>query len=164
MRVVFVCTGNTCRSPMAAALFRDRVGRHPKLKEVPFTVESAGLCAADGAPVSPGAERALAKVGLSAAQHGSQPFGERFKEFDLILTMTEAHKAQVLLSYPEAARNVYTLKEYAGCEDGLDIRDPFGQGDEVYDACLAEIDEAVRRAVERLAGELSEGTTEGEDE
>ena len=164
MRVVFVCTGNTCRSPMAAALFRDRVERHPKLRELEFTVESAGLSATSGAPISPGAERALAKVGLSAAGHGSQPFTERFKEFDLILTMTEAHKAQVLLNYPEAARNVYTLKEYAGLDGGPDIQDPFGQDDAAYEACLEEIARAVQKAVERLSEELGGEAEEDGDE
>jgi len=149
---------------MAAALFRDRLERHPELCALEFTVESAGLCAASGAPISPGAERALAKVGLSAAGHSAQPFTERFKEFDLILTMTEAHKAQVLLSYPEVARNVYTLKEYAGLDGGPDIDDPFGRDDGAYDACLGEIARAVEKAVERLSEELrSEAEEDGSE-
>ena len=153
VRVVFVCTGNTCRSPMAAALFERYVREEPGLAACDVQVASAGLHAAAGAPAAPEAVRALRAVGLSLEGHRARPFDDELAACDVILAMTERQKAEIILRYPQAAANVFTLKEYAGEADRRDIADPFGQDDAVYEATRREIEEAVRRAVKRLAQE-----------
>lgn len=154
-RVVFVCSGNTCRSPMAAALFQERLKEHASLRDGEVEVASAGLDAHEGEPAADGAVRALRSVNLSLEGHTATRFGEKHMDFDLILTMTEAHKTRILMAYPEVAAKVYTLKEYAGLDGSRDIADPFLQGDDVYLATMREIDEAVTKAAARLAAALA---------
>lgn len=157
VRVVLVCTGNTCRSPMAAALFEHYARSEPRLDGVEIDVKSAGLQAAEGEPATPAAARAIRARGLSLDDHRARSFDGEMAAADLILTMTERHKAEIILRHPEAAANVYTLKEYAADPSGRDIADPFGGDDEVYKATLREIETAVAKAVERLAKERTQG-------
>jgi len=151
-RVLFVCSGNTCRSPMAEALLKDRILRDPDLRSLGVEVGSAGLDAREGEPAAEGAVRALKSRGIGLEEHQTRRFGVDHLEYDLILTMTESHKSRILLAYPEAAAKVYTLKEYARLDGPSDIADPFMQGDEAYRSALEEIG----RAVEALAGRLKE--------
>ncbi|CAM3765920.1 low molecular weight protein arginine phosphatase [Alkalicoccus chagannorensis] len=105
-RVLFVCTGNTCRSPMAEAIFH---ARRPKEN---FTAKSAGVHAQDGMPMSEGSRQAIARHGMMES-HQSQPLTEELLQWsDLILTMTEAHKQAVIEQFPDRAALVHTLKEY----------------------------------------------------
>lgn len=154
-RVVFVCSGNTCRSPMAQAILKDRIRRDPRLAGVDIEVRSAGLDAFDGDPPAEGAVRALSTIDLSLDGHTTTRFGQKHLDFDLILTMTEAHKSRILLDYPEIAAKVYTLKEYGRVRGTPDIADPFMQGDEAYRDAMRQIDQAVAGVVDRLAEALS---------
>ena len=117
--VLFVCTGNTCRSPMAqhmlAGALRESGG------DADIRVESAGLAAADGAQMSAGAQRALARRGVTAAgRHRSRRLtAGMVADAGLILTMTMAHKNALLRLFPDAVEKVFTLREYAAFdEDG----------------------------------------------
>lgn len=120
-------------------------------------VDSAGLSAQAGSPAAVPAVDAVKSKGVDISGHRSKSVGDDTVSYDLILTMTEEHKAGVLLRYPEVAANVYTLKEYGGAKGSHDISDPFGMGDVIYQRVLDEIEDAVRGAVERLAAEWSEG-------
>lgn len=153
VHIVFVCTGNTCRSPMAATLFKHYASLNPVLTDKTLRVDSAGLHAGFGSPAADGARRAVRRKGLSLEGHRSRLFDERLAGADLILTMTEEHKSQLILNFPQAAERVYTLKEFAGDGPSLSIMDPFGQSDDVYVDTLKEIEAAVIKAVERLANE-----------
>ena len=212
-RVLFICTGNTCRSPMAEALLE-----HKKTADE-IVADSAGLHGVEGMPMSEGTRRVLQTRGMMES-HQSRVLDEgQLRSADLVLTMTEQHKRALIEHYPEAVEKVYTLKEYtadhsemtqkmdqikqeeaemdlkrseilhanernvrAYNKDGeisgqqeleeellhammpyqsnidklkwdmpsLDIADPFGGGDEEYEAAYEEINHAVERLLEKI--------------
>lgn len=109
MRILFVCTGNTCRSPMAEAFLRElSVERGLRLE-----VRSAGVSTVDGLPVSRHALQVLENNGI-AHKGASTPASESLLEWaDLVLTMTSSHKQALLRYWPGASGKVHTLKEYA---------------------------------------------------
>lgn len=101
--VLFICTGNTCRSPMAEALLKHKSK---------FKVKSAGIFASIGSPASQGTIDALQTVNINV-EHQSQPVSEQLLDWaDVILTMTMQHKQTVAMQYPQVHDKVYTLKEY----------------------------------------------------
>ena len=128
MKILFVCTGNTCRSPMAQVMATQLFGEG-------FQVISAGLMAAPNSAASTHAVTAMNERQLDLAGHQSQMVTETLlKSTDLILTMTESHKSAIVKMAPG---KVYTLGEYAGYK--ISISDPFGGDLEVYRACAKEI-------------------------
>jgi len=120
-RILMVCTGNTCRSPMAEALLRDWASRTGKEMEI----RSAGMAARTGEPISPNAAETLRR--LKVPQPGTSTRLERtdVEWADLILTMTTSHKRAIAERYPHAASKTYTLKEYASQSEALlpDLRE-----------------------------------------
>ncbi|MDY3971953.1 MAG: low molecular weight protein arginine phosphatase [Clostridia bacterium] len=143
MNILFVCTGNTCRSAMAAAIM-DKIAVE---NDLDVFIESAGIFAEDGAGASENAIKALAKYGIDLTNHRTQPVTEDLiKQCDLILTMTQAHK-QIL--EPMAKGKVYTLMEYVGSQG--DVQDPYGGDLEEYEECAQEIYDALVDVAEKIA-------------
>ena len=134
MNILFVCTGNTCRSAMAAAIM-DKIAVE---NDLDVFIESAGIFAEDGQGASENAIKALMKYGIDLSGHR--------KQCDLILTMTEGHK-QIL--EPLAKGKVYTLLEYAGSSG--DISDPYGGDLEEYEEVAQEIYDALVDIAEKIA-------------
>lgn len=143
MNILFVCTGNTCRSAMAAAIM-DKIARE---NDLDIFIESAGIFAEDNAPASDNAIAALKKYNIDLSYHRAQPVtSELLKECDLILTMTEAHKR---ILEPMAKGRVFTLTEYAGAEG--DISDPYGGDLEEYEETAQEIYDLLTDVAEKIA-------------
>ncbi|ANF98530.1 low molecular weight protein arginine phosphatase [Paenibacillus bovis] len=107
-RILFVCTGNTCRSPMAEAFMR----KLAQERGIPVEVRSAGVAAVDGMSVSRHAEAVLKDHQIYDRLTSSSLTRDTIDWADLVLTLTGSHKQHVLSRFPIAAGKVYTLKEY----------------------------------------------------
>ena len=127
-RLIFVCTGNTCRSPMAEGLLKALLGENPT-----WDIASAGVYASSGHPASPHAIAALREKGIELSDHQSQPLTpERIHQADLLITMTQSHCDAVLSIAPESKQKVFLLKSFGIAQCAADITDPFGGPFEVY--------------------------------
>ena len=149
MQLLFICTGNTCRSPMAAALARHHVAQAGR----PWQVESAGLYAIPGLPMAAYATDALIRRHVVVQNHQSQAVTPKLIESaDYIFTMTQSHKSELLQAYKNAAGKTYTLREFVDEDEtgDFDIRDPFGGTAEVYEACAADLDALMQRLIAKL--------------
>jgi protein-tyrosine phosphatase len=134
MNVLFVCSGNICRSPMAKVLYDDMITKNG----LPDVADSAGLRTQDGLCASVPAVRVMAEVfGLSLAEHRSKALTPELVDWaDLIVCMTNRHVFEIRALYPQV--NAVTLAQLAGRD--FDIADPFGGSDEVYRTCAQTID------------------------
>ncbi len=133
--IAIVCTGNTCRSPMAEALLREQV-RTKFGSEDAVRVLSAGVAAGQGSGASPQSVEVMGKRGLDLTGHSSQQLSDNLMNVaDLVLTMTRGHRAAILAAWPNMHERVFTLRR-----DGGDISDPVGMPVDVYEDCATQID------------------------
>ena len=149
-QILFVCTGNICRSPLAEALLR-RALMERGVGEV--GVESAGTGAWDGAPASEGAYLIGLERGLDLSSHRARLLTrEIVEDAHLIFTMARHHRARVHELGGEA--RVFVLGEYAGrTGEEAEVGDPFGGDLEVYRDTCAELETLIAAVADRLASE-----------
>ncbi|MFK7742114.1 MAG: Sua5/YciO/YrdC/YwlC family protein [Planctomycetota bacterium] len=144
--IVFVCTGNTCRSPLAEALAREATAAamgvdSDRVLARGLAFQSAGTATVAGMPVSDGSRDAGAEIGLDMSAHESQPMhAELWQRALHIYCLSNSHREALLAEAPEAARKIQLLRP-----DGLDIADPYGGDLDIYRRARDEIRNAVNK-------------------
>lgn len=143
--ILFVCTGNICRSPIAEYLFN----HYSKENNLSYVAKSAGLLES-GAQISINSMKLLSEKGIDSTNHSSRKINpEIINESWLILTMEEYHKNVLLKYYPDSEYKIFTLKEYIG--DNGDISDPIGNDLDYYRDIYTQIDEGIKKLISILS-------------
>ncbi len=142
-RILFVCTGNTCRSPMAEAILKSK-------KIEGLEVKSAGIYAASGSEASPNAKKALDSKGIPHDHSSSLLTGAEVDWADLILTMTVSHKMAIRQNYPHMAEKVFSLKEFTENPYSHDVVDPYGGNLALYEQTCRELEQLIEKAIEKF--------------
>ncbi len=149
--ILFVCTANVCRSPMAAAIFNALAEE----KGLPWRAASAGVAALEGEDITPNARAALEEVGIYPEGHRARQVSEAMlEEAELVLVMSPRHVRALRRRSGGLSDEVYTLPEYAtgnASEEG--IPDPYGHTMTAYRASVRQLLECVEGVVERLERE-----------
>jgi len=158
MNILFVCTGNTCRSPMATEILKGMDDDVPLSK---LKVDSCGTFAPEDIPATQEAIDVMDDMGLDIRRHRSKQFNIELAEWaDIILTMEAKHIEQIEAMAPMAEGYTHTLLGYAEHVDGypgdsrFDISDPYGEPYEEYRECAEALADGIKRVVERIKGDI----------
>ena len=153
MKIMFICTGNICRSAMADGLFQKKIDDR-KMDNI--EVYSSGIYASIGDTPTYEARRVMEEYGVDIKKHRATNIRySEIKNMDLILCATTNHKNEVIYMYPELKDKVFTMKEYVNYNrehhDPIDIKDPWGYDIDTYRSCADEIDECLELLINKIA-------------
>ncbi|HBH3010035.1 TPA: low molecular weight protein arginine phosphatase [Clostridioides difficile] len=149
MNILIVCTGNTCRSPMAEAILRKAIKESGRRIEE-YSISSAGISTANGMSASENSIEALKEIGIDLSNHKSKVITKKLiDESDIILTMTKSHKEILVQAVPKCKEKVYTFKGFAN-KNEEDISDPFGGNLDIYRNTMREIMYSVNEIVKKI--------------
>lgn len=152
--ILFICSGNTCRSVIAAEICK-QILKERKINKV--EVSSAGILAFSGAPASSMTKEVLAEQGINVINHQSKLVSIKdIQSADLILTMTQQQKERIIELVPSNKNKIFLFKNYVG-RDG-DIEDPVSQGKEKYLDCMQTITELLNLLLEKLIIKIAIGS------
>ncbi|WP_240376173.1 low molecular weight protein arginine phosphatase [Bacillus piscicola] len=143
--ILFVCTGNTCRSPLAEALLLAKAKGKTDIK-----AKSAGLFTTDGMPASQGTIEVLRERELELNHTSSTLTKELVHWADVVLTMTKNHLEMTAQQFPEAADKMFTIKEFALDSPDGDVMDPFGGTVDTYRATAHELEQLIDAVLEKI--------------
>jgi len=148
MKIMFICTGNICRSAMAHCILED------KLHGTEHEVYSCGTYAEDGNQSTFSAIEVMREYGLNLKNHKATNIrNSKIEEMDLILCMTWSHKNMAIQMYPDLKDKIYTFKEYVNYDEtgkDIDIKDPWGYDIDVYRFCASEIDKCINKLIKMI--------------
>ena len=150
MKIMFICTGNTCRSAIAEGLAKKIF----KQKNLNIEVYSAGIFAQTGEHASYNSIAIMKEYDVDITLHKATSVDEsNIKEIDLILCATKNHKAELQARYSDLKDKIFTMKEYAGIDNNgkdMDIKDPWGYNLNTFRICAAEISLCIDKIAEKL--------------
>ena len=148
MKIMFICTGNICRSAMAHKMLEKEAKKQNKNVEV----YSCGIWAEDGNIPTYEGIKTMKDYGIDLTTHRATNIrNSNIEQMDVILCATNNHKNSVIAMYPELQNKVYTMKEYAGYPSyDLDIKDPWGYGLDIYKNCAKEIENCIANILKKI--------------
>lgn len=148
MKVLFVCTGNLCRSVLAELVLKKLSAE----KGLGWKVQSCGTAADSTTPVPREIRRLAKELGFKDFHHQPRPASTQALAWaDLVVTMTDSQMRELWTRFPEAKAKTQLLREFAGL-GAEDVEDPYGGDEQAYRACLESIQEAVALLPEKPAG------------
>jgi protein-tyrosine phosphatase len=152
-RIMFVCTGNTCRSPLAEIITKAEA-RKQRLRHI--SVTSAGTAAAAGQAAAQHAKTVAEVLGLSLARFRSRPLTRaKVRRADLILTMNRAQKEEITSRWPDTAHKAFVISEFSRSRR-TGIEDPVGGERAVYMRCARMLTDEIKRILPRVESRRDE--------
>ena len=145
INILFVCSGDTCRSTMASAIMKDKISKQNSKK---FNCSSAGLFVGQETAMNENAKKVLKRMDIKIPRHKATQLTETMiARYNYVLTMTQEQKQTILNRFPYF-KNVYSLKEFVGADN---IADPYGKGEAQYYNVARYLNLVIDKVIDKLS-------------